>query len=511
MAPFVSDKRFHLICAPTGFGKSPTYIASALLNEGRTCILTSTKGLQEQLIKDFREVGLVDVRGMNSYPCIAWEDFNLTRDTKCNNGPCHARIPCKHKNGGCLYYDAFRAACGSRIIITNYSYYMHINRFSEGLGNFSLLILDEAHDAPDELSSFASVVLDTADLGALLDDGRHPEPKRATYGEWRKWAIDGAAVCDNRFNQSSDRIRDAAERGRSIPQHVLYRVGQLKQLKRKLDTVATMSGEWCISREGRELKFEPVWPRQFAEPFLFRSTEKVVLYSATIRPKTAHLLGIGLDQFEFHDYPSSFPVERRPVIHVPTISVVHSTSDEEYEQWVNRVDQIIRQRLDRKGIIHTTSYARRDVLVNSSEFRGKMLWHGSDETAATVEKFRRSPSPLILVSPSLTTGWDFPYADCQYQIIGKVPFPDFTSIIAKAREKVDPGYGKYVAAQTLVQTTGRGMRAADDQCETIIIDDNVAWFVRRDREYFPSWWLDSYRQSATIPKPLPLLQRDSGA
>src|SRR5580765_5724043 len=66
-------KRFVLNAAPTGSGKSLMYMGQALVSGARTVILTSTKGLQSQLIGDFGESGLVDIRGMNSYACTAAE------------------------------------------------------------------------------------------------------------------------------------------------------------------------------------------------------------------------------------------------------------------------------------------------------------------------------------------------------------------------------------------------------------------------------------------------------
>jgi hypothetical protein len=40
-----------------------------------------------------------------------------------------------------------------------------------------------------------------------------------------------------------------------------------------------------------------------------------------------------------------------------------------------------------------------------------------------VATFKRRKAPAFLVSPSMTTGWDFPYDQCRWQIIAKVPIP----------------------------------------------------------------------------------------
>lgn len=107
----------------------------------------------------------------------------------------------------------------------------------------------------------------------------------------------------------------------------------------------------------------------------------------------------------------------------------------------------------------------------------------------------------------MTTGWDFPYDQCEFQIIGKVMFPDTQGGIAKARAAHDKDYGNYIAAQNMVQASGRGMRAEDDRCETFIIDDNIEWFVSMCRRlgFLPKWWLDSYQTVHGIPPAPPRL------
>src|ERR1700733_4664490 len=63
------EKRFIAHSMPVGEGKSLYYITQALLSAERACVLTSSKGLQSQLLADFNGVGLVDMRGRNNYPC----------------------------------------------------------------------------------------------------------------------------------------------------------------------------------------------------------------------------------------------------------------------------------------------------------------------------------------------------------------------------------------------------------------------------------------------------------
>ena len=141
-----------------------------------------------------------------------------------------------------------------------------------------------------------------------------------------------------------------------------------------------------------------------------------------------------------------------------------------------------------------------------------MLVNDSNNTRTTVERFRRAAPPSVLVSPSLTTGWDLPAEDCEYAIIGKIPFPDTRSPITRARTEEDEDYGPYTAMQIIVQASGRGMRSAEDQCEVFILDENWRWFWPKYKTFAPKWFAESVRRRPplTIPNPLPKLISTKG-
>ena len=60
-----SPKRFLAASNPTGFGKSLLGMMTSWFGNRKTVYLTSTKGLQSQLMNDFSSMGLVDIRGQN--------------------------------------------------------------------------------------------------------------------------------------------------------------------------------------------------------------------------------------------------------------------------------------------------------------------------------------------------------------------------------------------------------------------------------------------------------------
>jgi Rad3-related DNA helicase len=188
------------------------------------------------------------------------------------------------------------------------------------------------------------------------------------------------------------------------------------------------------------------------------------------------------------------------------VALTYRSSDAVLKLWLARIDNIIRRRLDRKGIIHCVSYARRDLIIRNSRYKDLMLTHDSGEQAVAVEKFKSADPPRIFLSPSATTGLDFPYDQCEYSIVAKVPFPDQRSKILKARAKGDPEYAMYLTMLDVVQASGRGMRAVDDSHETFIVDDQWGWFHKKFRRFAPAWFLESCRRTESIPNPPPKLR-----
>ncbi len=501
-----SIKRFVGLCLPTGSGKTLIYMITALLTGARVCVLTSTKALQDQLLEDWTEQGLVDIRGQANYPCVElqpggrwWRSDRDSFKTNCDSGPCHTGSQCELRNGGCHYFDALRNAKNSKLVVTNYSCWMALEKYREGLGDFDMLVLDEAHLSTEELSSFLHVDLTKVEAEGIIG-ATMPEHEDQT--EWSSWAGEHHSqvevwIENLREQQKVMYSRDAAKE-----------IRELRKVLSKLGSIMGMQGDWVIEQvkgEKKKVTFDPVWPAPYAEDCLFLEIPKILLVSATIRKRTCELLGVPLDELEFLEQRSTFPIKRRPLIHVPTIRVNHRSTDVDLRHWVRRIDDIIDGRLDRKGIIHTVSFKRRKFLKEHSRHSDIMLANVSGNTRSVVERFKRAEPPLVLVSPSISTGYDFPGATCHYQIIGKVPFPDNRSKILQARSEHSEDYTSYLAMQSLVQSYGRGMRAEDDMCEVLCVDDNLKWFIWLHKDFAPRWFLDAYKSwdsLTSVPKPL---------
>lgn len=504
-----SGQQHQLLIAPTGFGKSLTYMGLAALTGMRVVILTATKSLEDQLIREFAEVGMVDVRGRANYPCDASLDPRSSLQMFFRKGvmytaataPCKRRIQCDRRGGGCGYFDAVRAGVAAQVTVTNYDFWFHNQwRFQEANGSprgVDLLVMDEAHQAPDALAGYLSFRLPLAAKSHF--NGRLPDVEDvAVWAEWAGWA-------------SRTLLRHIDEEGHHVSHDIIQLQADLERMAAQLPV-----GEWVVEQvtsgfgrtARREWAFDCINPEAFGQEALWGQVSATLMVSATVNLMTASAIGIPKAEVKVWEAKSGFPLERRPVYVVKGAPRLNFRSlDGEKRMWVALIDRIVRARQDRKGIAHTTSFERGQYLLAHSSLKQTMTLTESRSTLSTVATHKGSRTPGLLVSPSLTTGWDFPGKECEYQVIGKIPFPDLRSKASKARSARNKEWAGYTAAQTIVQASGRGMRYAEDQCETFIVDGNFDWWYGDNKKFLPKWWVDAlvWVDLAHLPVPPPLL------
>ena len=495
-----TKKRFVGIVAPTGFGKSMVAIAIARIVGGRACYLTESKPLATQISRDFAAL-VTDVRGRQNYDCHRLNENGIYGASgKCDR----AEGLCPHctlQENGCGYFDAWRRASRADLPITNYDYWLSINEYNEkGLGKFDLLLVDEAHDAAQKLLGHLRIEFSAPEIGEYLRRDL-PRPGTMTIERWRSWAQAHAPGIRTR----ADALKMQAQFGGELPRNKQIELRVLTGLAGRLEALSGIDDAWIEDRERQNplgrVWWEPLTPARYAER-LFRGIPKIVLLSATITPKDLEILGIPKSETEWLEFPSSFPVARRPVIHVPTVQQRASMSEGQRLESVRRMDQIIRARLDRKGVVHTVSYERQTHFVEHSEHRAIILTNQARSTQTTLDRYLKSAPPAVLSGPSYGTGYDFPGVSAEYQIIPKVPFMDTRSAIESARVAADPEYRNFMAMKSIVQMAGRIVRSAGDSGETFITDDQWLWFRWQAVRFAPRYFLEACVFAKSIPAPL---------
>lgn len=481
-----TERRFVAMCDPTGSGKSVKCVAIAILGGGRALYLTGTKSLQDQL-HEFSECGMADMRGRQNYHCV--QGSKLT----CTDGRI---LECRE--AGCPYLADRNDFLSAKLGSTNYSYYFSSILHSEGVGDVDTLILDEAHSVVQELSKAVEIRLNHHS-NSYLYEALSPPPTSSHIAELRTWA-------KYLLPRAQSYLRKLKSDGNT------KWLSLTDSFCKTLERVSNVAEDWILDNTNpAETVLSPVWPTDFANTILFRDIPHIILVSATIVPKTLALLGIKEEESLFLSQDHTFDPNRCPVYLFGACKVDYKMSQGQFKETIARMDKIISRRLDRKGIIHCTSYKYQKEILEESEHRDIMIAPGSArDFQEEMARFLASPAPSIFLTPSATTGYDFAGDKCEYQILLKVPFIDARSPVMKARSEQDKEYLPYLVAQTLVQTVGRGMRSQTDRCESFLLDRHANWFLRSSdkggfRHLVPSWFMRQVRWPDGLPTTPPKL------
>lgn len=521
-----SDERFVGLALPAGAGKSLVAAAIPKLTGWRTVLLTSSRGLQAQYATEFP--WFYPISGRQNYPCTSWPPEN---EVNCDEGALLGcpKIGLVHRTDNCKQHCTYEVrreqARRSDTVQSNYSFWFNVNNFQSsglvdrsGSNPFDCLILDESHSAPNHLSDYLHIEMSESDLRLLgLQAKDHEKIDSIPY--WALFARDHLPDLKFELNESLKQLRTKSTKS---PQRELSRVKRLSRFGVALELIQTMNSEEWIgdyqegTRYGRTWSFDAVWPGRYAEQYLFRNIPKVVLLSATLRPRTMELLWIPKRDSIFREWPRIFDANRCPIYFLPptnpdtgkAIRIDRRTTDTALLQWVDHIDSIIDPRSDRKALITTVSYQRARFLMDHSRHADRMIGNtGEPDSATAMETFEAhvySGRPTILVSPSFSTGWNFKDDAARLIIVCKIAFPDGRSKLMQARTRTDEHYANFLAMLDLVQACGRGMRHDQDWCEVFLTDGHASWFLYRFRHFAPLGFVNSIRRPERLPRPLQL-------
>ncbi len=496
---FHDTPRFIGVAAATGSGKTAISLLAARLSGARTIILTATKGLEQQYFEDAKFVNGVVVHGQNNFTCA------LVSSLRADEGPCHDGVPCSLKQSVCQYHIQLQKALQAKIVVTNYAYYLAQTNFSQGLGEVGLLILDEGHQAFGAMENFLTIHLSRLEVESMgISFPSSDKTDISQWSVWQSWAELSLPIANEVVATIDADIKEARTANGQVPGHVSRSFRSAKAVAARLERLSKVEKDWVIERATHGFRFTPKWVAQYSDS-LFGKVPKVMLMSAILSRKTADSLGVPqAPDCDWVDAESYFPPENTPIWHIPTARINYRTDDFGSTVWVSRIDQIIQRRLDRKGIVFTVSYERARMLLQRSRFRDIMLTHSTNDVVYVVNKFKVMKAPAVLVSPSVTTGYDFPGGGkSQYIIVGKIPYPDTLNPVLKARHEDDKDWSSFLAMETLIQECGRMSRGMEDKTEVFIVDDAATWYLRLFSKFAPLWFRKRCRGSlATVPDPL---------
>ena len=495
-----SPKKFIIVEAPTGFGKSPAAMAASRLlpsvKTGRldkhgdsieawqASTLTATKQLMAQYITDFPEAK--EVKGRQNFPCTI--ERVTAGDALCTVLDLAAVDEQYHCVTECPYYRQKRIAAASPLVIHNYAYYLASSNYTHSFVDQKLLVLDETHLLDDMLMGFIS----SSARRTTCDRFNVTLPEADNRWTWRQWQQWASAYLDDVAEQLSAMSRYIET---DVVARRNYKAGEA--LKKTMLFLSLAEAPWVAVKAADGFDFMPVWIGQYADKALYSHAEKVVCFSATILdPNTfCTVAGIPPDQADFMSVPSTFPVGSRPIYYAPAMDVKGGQHDDGYFQpLLDATYQTIREHEGDKGLIHCVSYdiAKQVVQHAPPDIKGRLVTHQASDRLAQYEQFRQRTDDAVLVSPSMKEGISLEDNQCRFIVVCKVPFPYLGSPQVKARMD-SPAGRQWYAWKTmcdLIQMTGRGMRSETDHCAVYILDGNFRRVFLQMRQHVPSYWKD---------------------
>lgn len=482
--------------APTGSGK--TLIAESVRRLLRSSALyvCSTKGLQDQFVRDYPYARLL--KGRANYPTqryprsfhpndwdghLSCDDCTWTKDRpECKW--------CENKRSTCPYEVAKIDALNSMLAVLNTSYWLtEIN----GPGRFSgsrFVIADEADTLEQQLMGYVSVEISPRRMEKY---GWLP-PKKITVKEsWKEWLDETIPLVKaehESLSPMSDEVRTLRERK--------YLGGLLEKLRSIRATID--GGHWVYTGRDTRVSFRPARVDQLGQEFLWSHSERFLLMSATVISSGELLHSLGYrGPYELVQVPSTFPLENRRVIVQPAANMAKKAQETEssIERMTNAINSVLTRHAGERVLVHTVSYDLARTVAESIRSSGRRVYtysSAADRHGALSDFCSEWGQASVLVAPSMDRGVDLPEDLCRAIIIAKVPYPNLGDRQVNARLHSPGGQTWYTVQtiRTIVQMCGRGVRSETDQCTTYLLDSqfsNGLW--SRGRSMFPSWFREA--------------------
>ena len=485
-AAFQKGKRFVVIEAPTGAGKSG--IAVTLGREAKDAyILTAQKILQDQYVRDFPD--LAAVKGRANYPC-------LVMDTHAGAAPCMAGkkfAACEE----CSYLIAKEDALHAGIATLNYSYLLAEINHAGAFQKRDLLILDEAHNTEDALMRFVEVNVSKFTLARAGIEIDFPQISDLED----KISFVTGLIPD--VSKALQRLEEQLKILNDVPPDVSVLKNELENLVRRLGLLRDADSAGWVAEESQDRdfgggaawwKFKPVTVSSFAEEFLFRHSERVLMLSATILDAETFLraLGIPLEDAAFIRVPSSFPAVNRPIYPLNVARLNRDTLEAELPKICNVIAKLIEHHGAEKGIIHAHSYRILRYLVQNLPDASRLIYHfDSSSREDALNRHLETSAPSVLLTPSMTEGVDLADDQARWQIIVKVPYPFLGDPQVNARRAIDPTWYEWRTALRMVQAYGRAVRSDKDHATTYVLDALFPSWLSRMRGRLPVWFTEA--------------------
>lgn len=508
------DKRFIILEAPPGVGKSG--IAMTLLSSVKNgFLITSTKQLQDQYIRDFSnnyKYDIESIKGRQNYKCE--ENRKLT----CDIGECLGNRPLLKKclnTGNCPYYNQKEKAIHSDIALTSYQYFFRFADYEPKAKSWQIrdmILFDEAHLLEQQIINWASIELIPSKLNAELNIFKNVDmdklveifdlPTENGYDENKKWIFSIFNCIMSAREDILKEIKESVSLNEELPSeddmmeqilsnHTEY--NKIDQLFKKFNLFFKNNHkDWIIEVIDGGLSLTPLNVKGIFNTFIKRWGEKkIVFMSATILDASAFCEEFGIDKEDalMIRAESTFDSQKSPIIYKPVCKMNYNKIEENLPNIANAVEEIINKHKGEKGIIHSTNYRITKYLYENIKTNRFIIKTDNITNEDMIYIHEKSTKDTILLSPSLTTGADLKDDLGRFSIIIKLPWSSLNDSRVKAKMKNNEDWYPLEMFKTFIQSCGRTTRSENDWSKTYILDAGFSYWLLKYRKWFTPQFL----------------------
>ncbi len=464
------EKRFVVLEAPTGSGKSVIGMTLARIFP-KTHILTIQKMLQDQYKRDFKDIYVM--KGRSNYTCSM-------NGENCNQGECR-KDKTKDLDHFCPYKSAKLEAVKAEKTLHNFDSFYHQKQF---FSRRPLMIIDECHNIESKFMNFISFTIDNKLISIKIPELDSLE----AYTAFIKKDYFPVILRLVASYESEDYMTHEEIKVYDVLRNIATRIGIFLTSRGKGKEYVF---EYKQDGPSQKVVFKPIEVGEYTH-LIYDFADKVLLMSATIlnAEQFARNSGIPLEDYEYINVPSTFPVENREIHITSELDLRWKTMAQE----IVKIPKVIKRYLDmypdEKGIIHThtnklVEYIRRNI--SSSRF----LFKDDFPDVRDLLKVHERKEKSIIVASGFHEGLDLKDDLSRFQIILKVPYPSLGDKQIKRRMDVDKGYYGYLTGLKIVQSYGRSVRSKEDWCDTYILDKNFKMFYGMYKKMLPEWFKEA--------------------
>ena len=246
----------------------------------------------------------------------------------------------------------------------------------------------------------------------------------------------------------------------------------------------------------RMVSIKPIDISKFTKKFF--TTDYQLFMSATIDHRSfCENMGLETDDVAFIDTPKSpFPIENRRIDLLNVRRLNYGSTTEDEIEVIKIINDILNKHHNERGLILTSSIPRCKMILrylSPKNTRRVRICHSNNpdgKTQDAILKEHANDSTGVLLSSSLWEGVDLKDDLSRFQIIAKIPYPNYKERRTKAKMEKFPLWYTSQTLTKLLQGFGRSIRSEDDYAKTYVLDSAVNHVLFKAQSMIPKAYYD---------------------